>query len=165
MPAYTRRRTNTHTHRYTYTYIHTLSQVRCAPFRSRWLCAALGFPSRFRFVSRIWWGFALCLGSCSPPPPSLVAAFGVLCVLLFKIQSIIRNAMLIYYGERVLRGCGQTLCKYFKRAVTITAHPGRVPPYHAHAMANTYTYIHMCLCVAALFNFIPFIGFAFFTAA
>lgn len=47
--------------------------------------------------------------------------FGVLCVLLFKIQSIIRYATLIYYTKMRKGACRMPLCKYFKRAVTITA--------------------------------------------
>lgn len=50
-----------------------------------------------------------------------------------------------------LDGDGQTLCKYFKRAVTITTHPGRVPPYHAHPIPNTYVFVR---CGA--FQFYPF---------
>lgn len=77
-----------------------------------------------------------------------------MCVIIQNpVNNTKRDANLLWRERResIEGGCGQTLCKYFKRAVTITAHPGRVPPYHAHPMANTYVFVR---CGA--FQFYPF---------
>lgn len=137
----------THTH----TRMHTLTQVRSAFVLLCAGLAALGFPSRFRFQS----GWA----SFWSPPWELLACerlWGPLCVIIQNpVNNTKRDANLLWRVRRGGRRRGEeregvarevasrTLCKYFKRTVTITAHPDcpLSPPGH------------MCVCVCALWRF------------
>lgn len=133
-------------HTHTRACIHLVRFVvpSCSAAAAAWLCAGRSSWVSISISISVWPGFLL--------ESSLGAAcerlWGPLCVIIQNpVNNTKRDANLLWRVRRGVarEGASRTLCKYFKRTVTITAHPLTAP--------SPLLGICVCVCVCALWRF------------
>lgn len=140
------------THTQTHACIHLVRFVvpSCSAAAAAWLCAGRSSWVSISISISVWPGFLL--------ESSLGAAcerlWGPLCVIIQNpVNNTKRDANLLWRVRRGVarEGASWTLCKYFKRTVTITAHPLTAP------LTPSWAYVCVCAFVrCGAFQFYPF---------